>query len=176
MTRHATSSPHLRRGPVHFASAPGHTGAVPSGPDRALALLVGSVVSLAVVAGVVVANRSVPDVDPGTPEGVVQEFLQHIVDGDYPAAADLLAPSSGCDLSDVSAAYAPESARVVLEDSAVDGDRAVVTVDVTEGSGDDLFGSSGYSHTERITVERDDGAWKIAGSPWLLYSCGSTKG
>jgi hypothetical protein len=145
-------------------------------PDRVLALLVGAIVFLAVVAGVVVANRSAPDVDPGTPEGVVQQYLQAVVDGDYPAAADLLAPSSGCDLSDVSAAYAPGSAQVVLKDTAVDGDRAVVTVDVTEGAGDDLFGSSGYSHTERVTVVRDDGAWKIAGSTWLLYSCGVTKG
>jgi len=51
-----------------------------------------------------------------------------------------------------------------------------VTVDVTEDSGNDPFGSSGFSHKERITVQREGGAWKITGSPWLLSSCGNTKG
>jgi len=149
---------------------------VPIGPNRVLAALVGAVLLLAVVAGVVVANRATPALDPDTPQGVVQEYLQAVLDGDYPAAADLLSSSSGCDVSDVGAAYTPGSARIVLERTTVDGDHAVVTVAVTEGSGDDLFGASGYSHSERITVERDGGVWKITGSPWLLYPCNSAKG
>ena len=97
--------------------------------NRVLALLVGAVVLLAILAGVVVGRRTTPDLDPHTPDH-----------------------------------------------TAVNGDHAVVTVDVTEGSGDDPFGSSGYSHSERITVQRDGGVWKITGSPWLLPACGSTKG
>jgi hypothetical protein len=140
---------------------------------------VGAVVLLAVLAGVVVANRAAPALDPGTPEGVVQKYLKAVFDGDYPVAAGLLAPSSGCDVSDVAAAYVPESAQIVLDNTAVDGDHAVVTVDVTEGSGESPFGSTGYSHKERITVQRDSGhsgVWKITGSPWLLTPCDSSKG
>lgn len=144
--------------------------------NRALAVFVGAVVLLAVLAGVVVANRATPDLDRATPEGVVQQYLQAVFDGDYPIAAGLLSPSSGCDVSDVAAAYAPASARIVLGHSAVNGDHAVVTVKVTEGSGDGPFQSSGYSRTERITVQREGGVWKITGSPWLLPSCNSTKG
>lgn len=145
------------------------------GPNRVLGVLVGAVVVLAVVAGVVAANRTTPTLDRGRPEGVVQEYLQAVIAGDFHAAAGLLAPSSGCDASDVAAAAIPESARIVLKHAAVDGDHAVVTVEVTEDSGGDPFGS-GFSHTERITLERDGGAWKITGSPWLLYPCDSTKG
>jgi len=144
--------------------------------NRVLAVFIGAVVLLAVLAGVVVGNRATPDFDPHTPEGVVQEYLKAVIAGNYPVAAELLSPSSGCSASDVAAAYAPGSARIVLDHTAVDGDHAVVTVGVTEGSGDDPFGSSGYSHTERITVARDGGVWKVTGSPWLLPSCGSTKG
>jgi len=144
--------------------------------NRVLAVFVGAVVLLAVLAGVMVANRATPALDPHTPEGVVQGYLKAVIAGDYPAAAELLSPSSGCDVSDLAAAYAPGSARIVLDRTAVDGDHAVVTVDVTEGSEDGPFGSSGSSHTERITVQREGGVWKITGSPWLLSSCGSTKG
>ncbi len=143
---------------------------------RVLAIFVGSVVLLAVLAGVVAANRTAPDLDPKTPEGVVQAYLQAVFDGDYPVAAAQLSPRSGCDVSDVASAYAPQSARVVLDRSVVEGDQAVVTVDVTEGSGDGPFESSGYTHKERITVQRESGVWMITGSPWLLSPCSSTKG
>jgi len=147
-----------------------------SGPNRVLAALVGVVVVLAVIAGVVGANRRAPTLDPNTPQGVVQEYLEAVLAGDYPAAAKLLSSDSGCGLSDVSSTTVSESARIVLKDTVVDGGTAVVTVDVTEGADSGPFGDSGYTHTERITAERDGSAWKISGSPWLLYMCQSTKG
>jgi hypothetical protein len=149
---------------------------VPIGPNRVLAALVGAVVLVAVVAGVVVANRTPPQFDPHTPQGVVQAYLKAVLDGDHSRAADLLSPSSGCGESDLALAAVPESARIVLDDAVVDGDRAVVTVKVTEGSGDELFGSSAYTHSERITLQRDAGVWQIAESPWLLSGCTAGKG
>jgi hypothetical protein len=147
-----------------------------SGPNRVLAAVVGVVVVLAVVAGVVGAHRSAPTLDPNTPQGVVQEYLKAVLAEDYAAAATLLSSTSGCHLADVSSANVSSSARIVLHDTVVDGDTAVVTLDVTEGADGGPFGDSGYTHTERITAERDGGAWKISGSPWLLYLCRSTKG
>jgi len=144
--------------------------------NRVLAVFVGAVVLLAVLAGVLVANRAAPNLNPDTPEGVVQQYLKAVFAGDHPAAAALLSPSSGCNVSDVAAAYAPESARIVLDHTAVTGDHAVVTVKVTEGSGGGPFESSGYSHTERITVQREGAVWKITGSPWLLPMCNAKKG
>lgn len=147
-----------------------------SGPNRVLAVVVGVVVLLAAIAGVVAANRTAPTLDPGTPQGVVQEYLKAVLKGDYPAAAALLSPTSGCTSSDVSSTSFSDSARIVLKDTAVDGDTAVVTVDVTEGADSGPFGDTGYTHTERITTQREGSTWMITGSPWLLYRCGSTKG
>jgi hypothetical protein len=152
------------------------TGVMRNGANRILAALVGAVVLLAVVAGVVVAHRTAPALDRGTPAGVVQAYLQAVIDGSYPAATALLSPSSGCGVQDVATSWTPTSAQVVLDHTAVDGDTAVVTVEVTEGAADDLFGSSGFSHTERFSLQRENGVWKITGSPWLPYSCASTKG
>ncbi|MHB1490529.1 MAG: hypothetical protein ACYCTH_08530 [Cellulomonas sp.] len=146
-----------------------------SGPGRVLAVLVSAVAVLAVIAGVVVAHRSTAVIDPRTPAGVVQTYLTAVIAGEYPAAATLLSPRSGCDAADVAAASVPNPVRVVLVRTAVDGDVAVVTVEVTEGAADDLFGSAGYTHTERLTLEREAGSWLILSSPWLLYSCGPTK-
>lgn len=144
--------------------------------NRVLAVLVGAVVLLAVLAGVMVANRATPELNPDTPEGVVQSYLKAVFAENYSVAVGLLSPSTRCDVSDV-AASAPESesTQIVLDHTAVDGDQAVVTVDVTEGYGNDPFGSSGFSHKERINVQRDGGVWKITGL-WLLPPCDSVKG
>lgn len=147
-----------------------------TGPDRVLAAVVGGVVVLAAIAGVAAANRTAATLDPTTPQGVVQEYLKAVLAGDYPAAAKLLSSTSGCDLSDVSSTTVSEFARIVLKDIVVDGDMAVVRVDVTEGADSGPFGDSGYTRTERITAEREGSAWKISGSPWLLYLCRTTKG
>ena len=142
------------------------------GPSRLLAGLVVVVVVLAVVAGLVVVNRSAPPLDPESPEGVVQQFLQAVVDEDHTAAVALVASSAGCEVSDIASARPDsESLNVVLAGVRIEGDRAVVKLDVTEGSGGDLFGSSGYTYSERIVLKRRDGAWRIASSPWLLFLC-----
>lgn len=148
---------------------------MPIGPNRVLALLVAAVAVLAIVAGVVVAGRDAPALDPGSPEAAVQGYLEAVLDGDYRAAADLVAPSTGCDAADVAQAFVAESAQIVLTDTTVDGDRAVVTLDVTEGAGDGPFGGEGFTRSERVTLERVGGTWKLAGSSWLLYLCDAPK-
>ena len=145
-------------------------------PNRVLVGLVGAVVLLAAVAGVVASQRESPVLDTGTPEGVTQVYVQAVIDGDHLGAADLLSPTSDCDLDDVSQAYLPDSLRVVLESTDVDGDRAVVTIVVTDRFSDGPFGASEYAHTERVTLAREGGSWLVTGSSWLLPSCGPMKG
>ena len=54
--------------------------------------------------------------------------------------------------------------------------RAVVTLEVTDQFSDGPFGTSEYSHRERVTLEREGGTWLIRGSSWLLPTCGPMKG
>ena len=145
-------------------------------PNRVLVGLVGAVVLLAAVAGVVASQRDSAVLDAGTPEGVTQVYVQAVIDGDHLRAADLLSPTSDCDLADVSQAYLPDSLRVVLESTDVDGERAVVEVRVTDRFSDGLFGASEYSHTESVTLAREGGTWLVTASSWLLPTCGPMKG
>ena len=142
-----------------------------SRPNIVLAALVGAVAILAVVAAVVVANRDAPALDPVSPEGVVQAYLEAVLDGDYDEAFDLVSSTAECDASDVSTAYLPDSIRVVVLETEVDGDEAVVRVDVTEDPGNGLFEGSGWSHAERFSLRRTGGVWQIEASPWLLFGC-----
>lgn len=149
----------------------GHDEGVINRSSTVLATLVGAVVILAVAAGLVVANREPQALDPTSPEGVVQAYLEAVIDGDVDEAFALVSPAAGCDVSDVATGYLPESVRVVVLETEVDGDEAVVRVKVTENPGNGLFEDSGYAHEERISLRRTDGTWQIEASSWLLFGC-----
>ncbi|WP_372592850.1 hypothetical protein [Actinotalea sp.] len=140
-----------------------------------LASAVAGVVVLAVVAGVLAATRSVSAGDPATPSGAVQAYLQSVADGSVDEAAALLAPESSCTVEDLTRAYLPSSLRAVLGSVSVDGDSAVVTVQITEGAGDDPFSSGGYSHDERFVLVRSGADWSLSGAPWPMYDCGGSR-
>lgn len=143
-------------------------------PQRAnvvLAASVGAIVALAVVAGVVAATRDPVSLDPGSPEAVAQAYLAAIVRGDLAAAADQLAEESPCGLEDLAGAYLPPSVQITLDDATVQGDGAVVGVEITEAYDEGPFGSSGYSHTERLLLTREGADWRVTGSPWPMYGC-----
>lgn len=146
-----------------------------TGPNRVLAALVGVVVVLAFVAGVVASRRQVVALDSGTPEGVAQAYIRAVLDDDLAAAAALLSPASGCAIADTARSM-PDTVRVVLESTVVDGAAAVVTLRVTDSEGEGPFAASPRSHTERVTLARADGAWLVTGSSWLLPGCGHEKG
>ena len=138
-------------------------------PNRVLAIVVGLVVLLAVVAGVLAANRTVADHDRSTPEGVVQAYVVAVIDGDHEEAAGLLAEDSSCDVGDLESSYAPEVDRVVLRDSEVDGDQARVEVETVSAEGP--FGAFDYSERHTFRLERTGTGWRITGRPWPLFEC-----
>ncbi len=136
---------------------------------------VAGIVLLGAVAGIVAGTTSATERDPATPAGAVQAYLRAIAAGDVDAAAARLATDGPCTVEDLTRAYLPSSLRAVLGTSSADGTRAVVQVEVTEGSGDELFGPSGYVHTERFTLTQSAGAWSLTGMPWPMFDCsGST--
>jgi hypothetical protein len=136
---------------------------------------VAGIVVLGAVAGVVAGRTTASQRDPATPTGAVQAYLQAIVKGDVDAAAARLSPDGTCTVADHSGAGRLTPLRPRLVTTSITGDSAVVQVDVTEGSGDELFGSSGYAHTERFLLARTGATWSLTGTPWPMFECtGST--
>jgi len=136
-----------------------------------LAAAVGVIAALAVFAGVVAATRDPVVLDPASPEGVAQAYLAAIARGDLAAAVDQLAEESPCGLDDLAVAYLPRSLQITLDDATVQGDGAVVSVEITEVYDESPFGSSGYTHTERLLLTRQGPHWRVTGSPWPMYGC-----
>jgi hypothetical protein len=142
-----------------------------SRPNLVLALVVGGALVVAVVAAVVASGRSEVDLEPGTPQATVQAYLRAVLDGDV-AALDSLEPETECQAGDITGAFIPESARVVLTEAEIDGAQATVQVEVTESSSGSPFGVDEFTHEETFALERSgSGEWRIVGAPWPLYSC-----
>lgn len=138
-------------------------------PDRTLIAILSIIGAIVVIALVVVFTRGGPaDVDPATPEGVVQSYSRAMVDSDYTAARALLASRllDDCDRAEPSTV---QGLRMTVISSKADGDRAVVRVSMERGSGE--FGGSGYTSEEVFIMVSESGQWKIETVPWDLTLC-----
>lgn len=140
-------------------------------PNRILAIVVGAVVLLAVVAAVVAATRPAPVFDPSTPEGTVQSYLQTLFEDDEEGAASYLAPETGCDANDLAQADEGNSVRVLLGDIDLDIDTARVEVEIIVTSADGPFGGYEYRVDETFSLRRNGEGWLITGEPWPVYFC-----
>ena len=138
--------------------------------NRVLAIVVGLIALVAVVAAVVAANRQPPTYDRGTPQGVVQAYLEAVVAGDHAEADGHLAPGGTCDVEDLDRSSVPDGIRVVLRGTELDGENAQVTVDVVMSSGG-IFGGSEYSENHTFRLGKVGQDWLIQGMPWPMYDC-----
>lgn len=135
-------------------------------PNLVLAVVAGLVVVLAVLAGLLTARREPPALDLATPEGTVQTYVLAVTGGDDEAAVALLDPELGCKVP--LNTYRPERASIAVVGTKISGERATVTLDITEyGTG--LLDS--WSHREVFELISQDSGWIITGTPWPVYSC-----
>jgi hypothetical protein len=138
-------------------------------PDRTLIAILSIIGAIVVIALVVVFTRGGPvDVDPTTPEGVVQSYSLAIVDGDYSTARDFLPAElrENCDRADPNTI---QGLRMTVISSTINDDTAVVRVSMERGSGD--FGGSSYVSEEVFSLVLEGGVWKIESAPWDLTLC-----
>lgn len=143
------------------------------GPGRAglvLAVCVGVLVLLAVVAGVVAATRPGPQLPAGSPEATVQDYLQRVQDHDLEGAAQLLDPDGDCGEDDLELSSPTPEVRAVLRSTSTDADGARVRVDLVQG-GDGPFGGDGWTDEQTFDLVRHADGWVLTGVPWPLYSC-----
>lgn len=138
--------------------------------DRPL-LITGAIVGLVVIAAIVVIalRPGTAELEPGSPEAVVQSYLLAVVDRDTDAARDLLAKQPDCE--GPSLRPANESIRVSLEQVGIDGDRATVDVLVTLSYGSPPFDRYQYSESQRFVLRQIDGDWLITEVPWQFRVC-----
>jgi hypothetical protein len=146
-----------------------HTGRVR--PNRVLAIVVGSIALLALVAAVLAATRPEPEFDPATPEGTVQGYLRAVFEEDEDQALTYLAADTECDRNDFRGVIPSDSARVVLLSAAVDGDEATVTVEIFYAGGNDPFDTYEWSEEQAFELDREGDRWVLVDEPWPLYFC-----
>jgi hypothetical protein len=148
----------------------------PTRTPSTLVWVLGGVVVVALVVGVVAAAlRPDPALDPATPEGVVQSYLQAVLDRDYGTAVSYLAPDTAerCTAAAFRDAWVPDGLTAELDDVSTSGDRAQVRV-VLHPAVELAPVDPTVTTTELFTLERTDAGWRLVGTPWPLTSCGVT--
>lgn len=146
-----------------------HTGGVR--PNRVLAIVVGCIALVAVVAAVLAVSRPEPEFDPATPEGTVQGYLRTIFDNDDDQALAYLEADTACDRDDFRGVVTSDSARVVLRGVEIDGAAATVEVEIAYTGGQGPFDTYEWSEDQSFELEREGDRWALIGEPWPLYFC-----
>ncbi len=137
----------------------------------ALIVLLAAVGLVVVVAVVVVLLRGAPaQFAADTPQGVVQRYVQAVIDDDTATAESLLAPAPQCDaIPRDTGDY-----RVTLLETSEHGDTARVRVLVTTTYDSGPFGSGQYQSEESFGLVESGGDWRIETTPWQFTVCAGT--
>ncbi|MBH0129543.1 hypothetical protein [Salinibacterium sp. NK8237] len=138
-------------------------------PDRTLIVILSVIAAIVVIALVVVFTRGgASEIDPTTPEGVVQSYSLAVVESDYSAARDFLSTElrENCESADLNTI---QGLRMTVISTTINEDTAVVRVSMERGSGD--FGGSGYVSEEVFTLVLESRTWRIETTPWDLTLC-----
>ncbi|MGH8874772.1 MAG: hypothetical protein ACRDVM_05915 [Acidimicrobiia bacterium] len=137
-------------------------------------VVAGLMVALAVgVALVMGLTRRPAQLDPSTPEGTVQQYLQAILDEDWEAAHGFLSADlrDRCPATRLAEARPPESAQITLVESRSVGEVMLVEVRVSHVEAPTPFDAYEYDHTETFSLEREGARWVLTEVPWPIYSC-----
>lgn len=126
----------------------------------------------ALVAGVLLLRPGVAQFDAGTPEAAAQGYLEAVLDGDHRGALEYLTPElqDAC-RREAGHMWAPESARITLAGTHLEGSHAEVDVVVTELHTPGPFESGTYSYDVTLYLDRTGEEWAISAAPWPLWSC-----
>jgi hypothetical protein len=137
--------------------------------NRVLGIVVAAIAIIAVIV-VLAVKEPTAELDEGSPEAAVQQYLSSITERDFSQAMVSLASDSKCTLQDLDRAYIQDSLRIGLSDISSTDSTASVTVKIEVSNGDP-FGST-YSETQTFRLMKDDSGWKLTGIPWPMYECG----
>lgn len=131
----------------------------------------GIVVAIIALGGLAGALRGPADIQPDSPEGVVQAYLRAVLARDHADAAGYLTDDTArrCPASAFRQAWVPDDVTADLEQVSVTGGDARVRVRLRTPAGPLPLDSE--SSTELFLLAREDGAWRLTGEPWPLTTC-----
>lgn len=129
----------------------------------------GLVVALSIIA----LTRQPVSLDPDTPAGTLQAYLQAIADKDYSAALGHLDAKlqADCSVSEISSNVYYDNFTATLGDVEESGTEATVQASIQEGTGG--FGDPGYpGYFETFELVKEADGWSITANPWPYFSYG----
>lgn len=164
---------HRMRHACFMSDSPLSTPAAAGSADRKTLLVVLVIVAVLVVAALVAvfARGGAQQLDPTTPEGVVQSYATAVLEGDFDAARELHVASLSVEGCDPVSAHPSSSTRLTLVDTRIRGDSAVVTVTIDNGYGGPFGGDSGYREQFELAQQSGSGAWYVSYTPWMFQVC-----
>ncbi len=135
-----------------------------------LALALGAIALITIALLTIPLAARPPELAPtSTPDGVVQRFYDAAYRGDYVAAYAMLSEDTRRELSlaefQARMRYERES-ELRVNDVALHGETATVTVTITYYSPGGLFGGGEWSTQYDILLEREGDTWRILGQPF----------
>lgn len=140
-------------------------------PDRALVIVLGVIVALVLIALAAILLRGGPkELDPASPEGVVQSYSTAVIAGDTTAARELLSEQLSKECAPVGFYSDPGSIRVTLLEANERDESASVSVLIRVSYGGP-FGSGESESRQMFELVKEQGQWKITRTPYDLAVC-----
>lgn len=139
-------------------------------PRHLGAIVIGLVVVAVVTAAVVTSLRPVADLDPNTPEGVVQGFFRSVEASDYDSAHALLSSElqSECTPSEL-ATYVSDFDRVVIDEVIPSNSSTMVRVEVHHIDAADPLNPYTYTDLLDFEIVLENGRSVIQRLPWPFF-------
>ena len=133
-------------------------------------IVIGLIVAAVAVVAVVTTLRPVEDLDPNSPEGVVQGFFRAIGARDYNTAHTLLSSElqSDCSPTDL-ATYQSDFDRVIIEEVIPSDAVTLVRVEVYHIDASDPLNPYTYTELLDFEIKRENGRPAITRLPWPFF-------
>lgn len=140
-----------------------------SAPNLVLAIITGFVVVLAILAAIFASRDTTPEWPADSPEAVVQDYVQAVLDQDYDTAITMVDPNLNCTTEDYTQSYYPQDTAIALVQAHISQHEATVTVEF--GSYNEPFFEPFIGQEQFELTPTDAGQWHITGNPWPVYQC-----
>lgn len=141
-----------------------------SGGGRLTAVVVSAVVLAVATAAIISSRRPATELDPQSPEGVVQAFFRAIEADDWEEARSLLSTSlqSECGASELASSNY-EFSQVVLEGQSTFAEETLISVSVVRVDVTDPLGPARFEDRLDFTLVEEGGSAKISILPWPFF-------